>query len=228
MLLGNKIIKCSCLRRMTYKVVWSCTFKTPIGQDLFVCNLSLVFIFIFMAKLVIQPSYWRQLLHVYMWIPNHSKNFRKSSENHCWLKRVYFDPFQLHVDLPLSMLHLDFWKQWGANHNLGFSCFRLFICHKTSLGLTNLPFPVRIKQPRDFCVIVNKYPSWTRHFLFPALSLSLVSIWTWVKRKGSFFVFGLLLLSTVKLYFILSSTKLNLCQQTDFNGSHQTKLLTKG
>lgn len=106
-LLGNKIIKCSCLRRMTYKVVWSCTCETPIGQDLFVCNLSHVFIFIFLAKLVIQPSYWRQLLHFYVYIPNHSKNFRKSSENHCWLKRVYFDLFQLHVDLPLSMLHLD-------------------------------------------------------------------------------------------------------------------------
>lgn len=127
------------------------------------------------------------------------------------------------------LLHLDLWKHhfpfcpvyWDANHNLGFSCFRLFICHGTSLGLINLPLPGRIKQPRDFVLLcintrVEHVIFFFQLYLFP-----------WVKRKGSFFVPGLLLLSTVKLYFILSSTKLNLCQQTDFNGSHQTKLLSK-
>ena len=48
--------------------------------------------------------------------------------------------FQLNADSPLSMLHLwllnaSFFNfcpvYWSAHHNLGYSCFRLFICHET-------------------------------------------------------------------------------------------------
>lgn len=172
-----------------------------------------------------------------MYIPNHSKNFRKSSENHCWLKRVYFDPFQVHVDLPLSMLLLDLKVSSIIFLSVPFTevqattwaslVFACLICHETSLGLINLPSPVRMKQPREFVLLwintrVEHVIFFFQLYLFPWLAFEL----EW-NEKVPFFVFGLLLLSAVKLYFILSSTKLNLCQQTDFNGSHQTKLFTK-